>query len=123
MLECLRNIWGSNILLNRDNIYKVVSGDVSDSEWRNIVCTYYKTHAAFANYVDRVMFFGRRDIPFIKRFTLETRQYLNAYVNYIDDAVNTYAGSKFLLDTNEYRYYAVEKVCDLSQIEGVTYIR
>lgn len=123
MLECLRDIWGYSILLSRDNIYRLISGDTDDDTYRRMLCSYYKTHAAFANYVDMIHVFGRRDIPFIARFVEDTRRILNEYGIKVSSVVNTYAGSKFLLETEEYRYYAIAPICDLTSLKGVTYIR
>lgn len=123
MLECLRDIWGASILTGRSNVYKLVSGDTDDKTYRKLLCSYYKTHTAFANYVDRIMIFGRRDIPFIKRFTDETRAYLDTYGDTVDSVVRTYNGSKLLLEDNEYRYYAVAPTCDLSTLRGVVYVK
>lgn len=123
MLECMRNIWGDSILLSRDNVYALVSGDVDMERYRKIICTYYKTHSAFACYVDRIMIFGQRQIPFINRFAPEVRSYLNAYKDEVDAIVHTYTGSKFLLEDKEYRYYAVSPACDLSAVKGVRYIK
>ena len=121
MLECMRDIWGDSILLSRDNIYALVSGDVDDDRYRTILCTYYKTYSAFACYVDRIMIFGQRQTPFIKKFVPEVREYLNAYKEEVDAIVHTYTGSKFLLEDREYRYYAVSTSCDLSSVRGVRY--
>ena len=69
-----------------------------------LVCSYYKTHAAFANYIDLITFFGRRDVEFINSFIQRTRQLLNDYADKVEDVM---AHSKFLVETNEYRYYAI----------------
>lgn len=122
MLECLRDIWGSSILIGRDNIYRLVSGDTDDDTYRHLLCTYYKTHSSFANYVDMIMIFGRRDIPFIERFVRAVRDYLDDYGAKVEATVKTYNGSKFLLETDEYRYYAVSPYCDLSSLRGVKYV-
>lgn len=123
MLVCLQEVWGQSILLGRNNIYKLVSGDTDDETYRRLIAAYYKTHAAFANYVDALYLFGQQDIPFIARFVKSTRNILNEYGGIVDGVVNTYTGSKFLLETEEYRYYAVTPVCDLSKLKGVTYIK
>lgn len=123
MLECLRDVWGTSILVGRDNIYKLVSGDTDDETYRSLLCSYYRTHAAFANYIDYISMFGRQDVPFIKRFVDETRRLLREYSALVDATVSTYAGTKFLLETEEYRWYAVTPVCDLSALKGVTYVK
>lgn len=119
LLECLKDVWGETILLNRDNIYKIVSGDTTDEQYVELLCAYYKTHAAFANYVDLITFFGRRDVEFINSFVQRTRQLLNDYADKVEEVM---AHSKFLLETNEYRYYAIYKELDISELEGVTII-
>lgn len=123
MLECLRDVWGYSILLARDNVYKLVSGDTSDDEYRGLISSYYRTHAAFANYVDMVTMFERQDVPFITRFVTNVRGVLRTYGNKVDSVVGAYVGSKLLLEDNEYRYYAVEPICDLSSLKGVVYIK
>lgn len=123
VLECLKNIWGSSILMNRDNIYKLVSGDTDDVTYRKILSSYYKTHAAFSNYVDFIVMFGRRDVDFVEKFNQSVREYLNDYIEKIDKEVFTYGGSKFLLYDHEYRYYAVVPICTLENLEGVEFVK
>lgn len=123
MLVCLKSTWGVSILLARDNIYKLVSGDTTDDKYRQLLSSYYRTHAAFANHVDMLAMFGRQDIPFIKRFTEDVRSKLSAYGTLVSDTVRKSNGVKFLLEDREYRYYAVPESCDLSSLEGVVYIR
>ena len=122
MLECLRNIWGDSILLNRENIYRLVSGDADDATYIKTLSRYYLSHAAFANYVSSIMLYGNRNEPFITRFTQETRKYLDSYVNKVDSEVFKYGGSKFLLHDHEYRYYAVVPACTLESVKGVKFI-
>ena len=123
VLECLKNIWGSSILMNRDNIYKLVSGDTDDVTYRKILSSYYKTHAAFSNYVDLIVMFGRRDVNFVERFNHSVREYLNSYIEEIEKEIFTYGGSKFLLYDHEYRYYAVVPSCTLENLEGVEFVK
>lgn len=122
LLVCLKEIWGSSILTARENVYKIVSGDTSLEELHGLLATYYKTHSSFANYVDKIMMFGRRDRTFAENFSIDVHAYLNKYGKYVDECVNKYSGSKFLLEDHEYRYYAVETGCDLSGLEGVVKI-
>lgn len=122
MLECMRDVWGYSILLARDNIYRLVSGDTDDESFRKIIASYYRTHAAFANYIDMLAMFESQDIPFIMRFVTNVRAQLDTYGAVVDGVINTYTGSKLLLENEEYRYYAVEPVCDLSRLKGVVYI-
>lgn len=118
-LECLKELWGAGVLIGRDNVYKLVSGDTDDDTYRQLMVSYYKTHASFANYVDSIVMFGSQSKPVITRFVESVRRELNRYQQEIDSHIRQYHGSKFLLEDNEYLYYAVLPICDLSALKGV----
>ena len=50
-LACLKEMWGENILMARQHLYELVAGTVSDSDFQELITSYYKRYAAFANYV------------------------------------------------------------------------
>lgn len=121
-LECLRNIWGDSILLNRENIYKLVSGDTDDKTYRKLLCSYYRSHSSFSNYISYVMLYGDRNVPFITRFTHSVRDYIQSYIQSVEEVVYSTSGSKFLLYDHEYLYYAIVQSCDVSALKGVVEI-
>mgnify|MGYP000599325118 CR=1 FL=1 len=51
-LACLKEMWGENILMARQHLYELVAGTVSDSDFQELITSYYKRYAAFANYVE-----------------------------------------------------------------------
>lgn len=124
LLEGLKEVWGESILIARDNIYKIVSGDVDDDTYHKLVCTYYRTHSSFANFIDYCYMSRSQEEPFIKKFVEETRAVVRNYGLLVEDLVmNKYGGNKFLLEDHEYRYYAVHPICDLTKLKGVDYIQ
>lgn len=124
LLECLREVWGESILIGRDNIYKIVSGDVDDKTYLQLICTYYKTHASFANFMDYCYMSCPETTPLLQKFAEETRAVLRNYRMVVHDLVmNKYCGSKYLLEDREYLYCAVMPICDLSKLKGVEYIQ
>lgn len=121
-LQVLTDLWGCNLAVSRGNIYALVSGDTDDDRYRKLLCSLYKTHLQFANYVDRIVVFGSQDTPLIVRFTSAVRRDVNLYAAEVDTVLRTYYGTKLLLDAGEYLYYAVDKNCDYSKLEGVVVI-
>lgn len=121
-LYALTELWGCNLTTSRGNVYALVSGDTDDDRYRGILCAYYKTHAQFANYMDRIVVFGVQSVPVIKRFTESVRKDLNKYSSEVDTTLRCYYGTKKLLEDREYLYYAVDKVCDYSSLKGVKVI-
>ena len=57
-LACLKEMWGENILMARQHLYELVAGTVSDSDFQELITSYYKRYAAFANYVDEKYLLG-----------------------------------------------------------------
>lgn len=121
-LQVFVDLWGCNLLTSRSNVYALVSGDTDDDRYRSILCSYYKTHVQFANYVDRIVVFGAQSVPVIARLTDSMRNDLRTYAASIDTHLRSYYGTKRLLEDREYLYYAVDKGCDFSSIKGVKVI-
>ena len=87
LLEGLKEVWGESILIARDNIYKIVSGDVDDDTYHKLVCTYYRTHSSFANFIDYCYMSRSEEEPFIKKFVEETRAVIRNYGLLVEDLV------------------------------------
>lgn len=78
-LESLKILWGKNILLSRNHLYRMISGNVSDEEFQKLLASYYKRYSAFANYCDKEFIFGDRNIPFVVRIIGPCRKRINEY--------------------------------------------
>lgn len=122
LLEGLCDVWGENILMNRENIYLLVSGDTDDDRYRRLISKYYITHAAFANFVDLRVAFGRSSKPLYLRITDDTRVVLNEYKAHLKEELDKRTTAKYLLEDHEYLYVSVYDNCDVSDIRGVTVI-
>lgn len=109
-LRCFVSLWGEGISVARNNLYTLVSGDSSDETYIGILCSYYKTHSEFARYIDNIVFYGNQSQPLIVRITRAFRDELNVYKSKLDGILFSSYGTKFLLDNNEYLYYAVDTV-------------
>lgn len=121
-LECFKALWGEGILVARDNIYILVSGDSDDITYKGILCSYYKTHSKFAKYIDELVYYGNTSLPLILRITRAFRNELNAYKSTIVSALSSLYGTKFLLEDKEYMYYAVDSTEGLT-LSGVEVIK
>ena len=119
LLECFKDAWGENILLARDNIYELVSGDTTDERFAGLMCTYYKTHAAFANCISLMSVFGNQNISLLERFKEFTKGMLDNYRVELD---KTFGHCKYLLEDRGYIYYAVNVGFSWDGVEGVTKI-
>ena len=119
LLTCLKDLWGSNILMSRDYTYYLVSGNCSDEKYKSIIKSYYRKFIAFGNYINHIFIFGDKSIPYIRRIVEPARSLLNEYYDIVCEDI-TINGGKYLMRTNEYVYFAmVENVEFETSLEGV----
>ena len=119
MLECLKEIWGDNILLARSLTYKLVSGSCSDDEYRALLSSYYRKYAAFTNYVNSALLFGDRSVPKITKLVVPARTLINSYTDKALIQIKD-SGAKFLMRTHDYVYCSFpEQSCAVLSIGGV----
>lgn len=92
MLSTLENIWGENILEQRDKLYKIVSGACSDDEYRELITEFYLNYPAFSNFVDEVYLFEDRNIPLVTRIVQPARERIEEYKETIQLQCRSYSG-------------------------------
>lgn len=115
-LDCLKVLWGENILQARDFVYILVSGKVppeyinngcsEEDYYRRLFNSYYSRYPAFRNAVDLEFFFGTKGIPFIQRFMQPIRERINRRIDLISRKVESLPTGKVLMTSNDYIYAA-----------------
>lgn len=103
-LAVLKQVWGENILMSRDPVYSLVSCNVDDDTYRNILTSYYYRFAAFANYVDEKYLFAGDDTPLITRLIKPVRELIDDYTIAVTKRVQERNGS-LLLRSHDYLYF------------------
>lgn len=115
LLDCLKSLWGENILDNRDKIYYLVSGKIpeeelilsglsSDEYYKNLLRSYYKRYSAFRNYVDIEIFFGDKEKPLISRLMKPIRAKIESRYISVINAVSNKPKAKVLMRSHDYVY-------------------
>ena len=104
-LACLKSLWGANILMARQHLYEMVSGTVSDEDFRDLITSYYKRYSAFANYVDEKYLFEDQDIPLLVRVINPAREAIKEYEKRIIAITRSHRG-EFLGNDKDYVYVA-----------------
>ena len=102
-LACLQELWGENILMARQHLYELVSGVTSDEEFQELISSYYKRYAAFANYVDDKYLFGDENVPLIMRIIAPARVLIKENMEGIIRLCKIYGG-KYLGVHKDYVY-------------------
>lgn len=112
LLDCLKNKYGNNILDDRDRLYTIVSGscpttvaDSKDEYYRVIFKSFYKRYSSFQNAVDLEVYFGRHDIPFIRRFISPIKEYIDDYTTKMINMIESCSTGKVLM-ISHYKLYA-----------------
>lgn len=119
-LTCLEQLWGANILMSRQHLYELVSGDVTDEEFRLLISSYYKRFAAFANYVDEKYLFEDESVPLLIRIIKPVREMIDAYSESLI-ARSKQWGGKYLGKHCDYLYFLFTHRYELP-FQGVTYL-
>lgn len=104
-LSCLKEIWGDNILMGRQHLYRLVSGKVSDAEFQELLVSYYKRYSAFANYVDEKYLFGDTNIPLVTRIIKPAREAIGEYTKTVMRVGRIYSGT-YLGNHQDFVYLA-----------------
>jgi hypothetical protein len=91
--------------MSRDKVYKLVSGNITDEEYRKLICSYYSKYASFANFIDDKYIFGDKSVPLIARITEPVRKMIDDYTNEVKSSLNS-AGGKYLMESHDYIYYS-----------------
>lgn len=100
----LKELWGVNILMARDPVYSLVSGNVSDEKYRDILTSYYTRFYSFANYVDEKFLFEPDDIPLIRRLVEPVRKIIDTYAQNIVQVMTKNNGT-LVLRSHDYLYF------------------
>lgn len=103
-LDILCDIWGENILMSRDKVYTLLSGNTTDERYRAILMSYYRKYAAFCNYVTDKYIFGDSKVPLIRRIVEPARCMVNEHAEQVK-GVMKFDGCTYLMQSHDYLYY------------------
>lgn len=118
-LCCLREMWGDNILMSRQHLYEIVSGDVCDKTFQELISSYYRRYAAFANYADEKYLFESATTPFVTRLIAPARKAIDARAASAHSLLMSF-GYTYLGTHQDYWYYQCpEHTSVIPALEGV----
>lgn len=100
-LTVLKDIWGENILEQREKLYQIVSGACSDEVFRELITEFYITYPAFSNYVDEVYLFEDQNVALVSRIIQPIRARIEDYKAAIHKHCKLYTG-EFLGEHQDY---------------------
>lgn len=115
LLACLKPLWGANILMSRDSVYKVVSGACSDQELKKALKSLALAYTGYVNYCDKQYLFGNKNRSIITNIIEPIRQRIESYYDYI--VLNKEGAYKILMRTHEYVYIGSPKRIDVDYDE------
>lgn len=115
IVDCLREMWGNGMLIGRNYVYQLVSGDgVDDNQYRDILTSCYTRFAAFANYCDECYYFGNQTLPLHERFLQPAQERIQKE----REIVSSYG--RFLAEDHGYIYLAFPAGSDIPEdLRGV----
>ena len=119
-LDILKDIWGTTILMSRDKVYRLVSGNISDESYRKLLCSYYMKYSSFCNYVTDKYIFGDKNIPLIRRIIEPARDIISLHTEEVCNTLKN-SGGKFLMVTHDYVYYSYNHD-NIPELRGMTKI-
>lgn len=122
-LECLRPIWGDNIMENRDLLYILVSGSVpaklmlktrmtADEYYNRLFLSYYNRFPQFKNTVDLAYFFGDPKYNLNRRTIAPIRERIDANIQYAINKIESVKTGKVLMVTHDKVYGAFRTKID-----------
>lgn len=115
MLEAVRTILGNEALFYRDQVYKLISGHVSD--YGKCMQSFYNKFPAFREFVNSEYYYGERSIPITTRIKSGLHASINDRVQEINSICQA-SGGKYLVYTHCYLYFAFNLVCKVPACEG-----
>lgn len=115
-LACLKEMWGENILMARQHLYELVAGTVSDSDFQELITSYYKRYAAFANYVDEKYLFGEQQLPLVFRIIGPARDCIKQYEERLIAQCQMRRG-RYIGSHQDFAYFAFNTAGHLPEFE------
>lgn len=100
-LTALKDVWGENILEQREKLYQIVSGACSDEVFRKLITEFYITYPAFSNYVDEVYLFEDQNVALVTRIIQPIRARIEDFKEEIRKHCKLYVG-EFLGEHQDY---------------------
>lgn len=119
-VKYLDEIWGDACVRNRSYAYRIISGDCSDTLFRDTIVSMYKRFQGFASYVDTQWKFGDRTQTEMTRIIKPARDHVDSSISGIKERIEQ-SGGKFLLCTHDYVYaaYSHDSLPDIKHAEVI----
>lgn len=122
LLESIRDCVGSNAMLYRDLLYKLVAGSCSSMEEHLLLFeSSYRRYAVFTGYVNDLFYYGESSVPLVARVLNELRDKINKQKDSITELVLS-SGGKYLLHTHDYLYFGFKGNVTIPDIDGSSVI-
>lgn len=107
-LQCMKTIWGDDILNNRELLYTVVSGNADLNIYKEKFKELCDTNASFYNYVLSETLFGNKSVSLLERLFTQVRQKIDSYMSSIEGFTKDNSGKLVMID-KDYMYLTFTK--------------
>lgn len=114
LLTVVAQKWGTNMTLNRNSVWCLVSGmGVTEAQYRELLLSCYRRFAAFANYCDDCYYFGDYHLSLHARFLAPIQALINEYREQVSTK------GRVLAEDEGYLYISCDPSHIPTDIEGV----
>lgn len=122
LLESIRSCVGTNCMLYRDLLYKLVAGSCDSMEEHLLLFeSSYRRYSVFTGYVNELFYYGESSIPLVARVLNELRDKIDKQKDSVTELALS-AGGKYLLHTHDYLYFGYKGNVTIPSIDGSSVI-
>lgn len=126
LLRAFEEVWGDSITLERNSLYKLVSGDFeTDNEWRRLMLAYYRVYSKFRSFINETYYTLPESMTLASYYKDRVISVYNKHRQEVIDTLRlNYDGKKlkFLTEDMGYLYYKVPNDFNTSIVKGVEQI-
>lgn len=116
-LQCLEDMFDKGMFINRDLLYRLVSGSNGQSSYGELISSFYKKFPSFSNYIDGAVMFKDDDRNLLQNIMIPIRTKIDEYKATVKSKASE-VGGRLVLDTHDYLYIAFD-VGKYKEIPGV----
>lgn len=121
LLVCLQDLFGTEPFICRELLYTILAGEHKIYDASEVFASYYRKYKMVTSYVNEKYFYGDDTVPIMERSILPLRDVVNAYRDKVF-ATLTDAGGKYLVQTNDFLYFAYTPEARIPELKGVKVI-
>ena len=121
MLECLHDMFGAEPFICRELLYTILAGEHQIYNVNDVFASYYRKYKKVTAYVNEKYFYGDDTVPIMERSILPLRDIVNEYRDEVFNTLNN-AGGKYLVQTNDFLYFAYTPEARIPELKGVKVI-